>query len=208
MCVAIGVWTQWRRTSIERPAAVDMKGRVATKPARGVFRNETRVPHTEPEALGVGAVADAIGQCILVCAFLPSLVAVAQWLYLEATNPLNVSEPLVLSFVLVRGVTSVLEAFSAGLVAGVVNGLMIGIFVCTWLRARLGGFAPPQLYLVGAVAGGLAACVMIVLVVGVESAAGSERLWGAGAVAFEIVSGMLCGTIAVPTAARLLRAGH
>src|SRR5690606_22166745 len=47
--------------------------------------------------------ADAVGHCVLVFAFLPTLAALPSWLAFEARNPLNASDPLVLVFLPVRG---------------------------------------------------------------------------------------------------------
>jgi hypothetical protein len=185
-----------------------MKRASAKGASRAVRRPEdsrSEPAPTKPGAYSPGAVADSIGHCVLVFAFVPALAVIPGWLFFESTNPLNVREPLVLSFLLVRGVDTVLNAFYAGIVAGVLTGFIYGVLVCAWLWSGARVSTQRQLYLSGAIGGALAACLMVVVVATVQAFAGQERIWGAGAIAFEVVSGLVCGTIAVPTAARLLR---
>jgi hypothetical protein len=190
----------------EAAAAAGMKSVSQTASRAKAERSEPAPPKTPWQS--PGAVADAIGHCLLVFTFLPALAAIPRWLVFESSNPLNVREPLILSFLLVRGVAAVLDAFYDGIVAGVLAGLIDGVLVCAWLRSRAGVCTPRQLYLVGAIGGVVAACLMVVVVAGAQALAGHERVWGAGAIVFEIVSGLVCGTIAIPTAARLLRGGE
>jgi hypothetical protein len=151
-----------------------------------------------------GAVADAIGHCVLVFVFVPLLPVVWQWLRFEATNPLDLRDPLVLAFLPVRGGNVALDAFYGGLLPGVLTGVIAGILLSVWLGS--GARIPTRwkLHLAGAAAGAVAACVMVAVVAGGELVAGRERKWGVAAVAFEVGSGLVCGTIAVPSVARLL----
>ena len=68
------------------------------------------------------AIADAVGHCVLVFAFVPALFSVPGWIWFEATNPLNRQDPIVFAFVLVRGGIGVLEAFSTVVLPGVLAG--------------------------------------------------------------------------------------
>jgi hypothetical protein len=147
-----------------------------------------------------GAVADAVGHCVVVFAFLPALAVVPRWLYFEATNALNRSEPVVLVFLPVRGFLRLLNGFAQGAAHGVVAGVIAGIVLSAalmrwraadgWRRAVLGAAS-------GAVAAALAALLLRV--------AGLDGLRAPGDRAtLQIALGALCGVIAVPTAVRLL----
>jgi hypothetical protein len=181
-----------------------MKRTVATTPAAAVSRRDARAAPIG-RAASPGAIADAIGHCLLVFTFVPALTVVPGWLLFESGNALNVREPIVLSFVLLRGVHTVLDAFYAGIVPGVLSGIIDGLLVCVWLRTGHGVPTRARLYAGGAICGTIAAGLMIGVVAAQQLLAGAARTWGAGAVAFEIGSGLACGALAMPTAARLLR---
>jgi hypothetical protein len=151
-----------------------------------------------------GAVADAVGHCLLVFAFVPALTALPRWLYSEAMNPLNFHEPLVLAFVPVRGIMVLLDAFSAGVAPGVLAGVVDGVLVSAWLLSDHGVSTKRQLILVGAICGALAASLVVLVAVARAVSAGARLALPAGAVAFAIGSGVVCGMIAVPTAVRFL----
>jgi hypothetical protein len=181
-----------------------MKRIVAKTPADGVPRRQARAAPTAGAA-SPGGIADAIGHCLLVFTFVPALTVVPGWLLFESGNAQNLSEPVVLSFLMVRGVHTLLDAVYTGIVPGVLSGIIDGLLVCAWLRS--GERAPTrlQLYAGGAVCGAIAACLMIGVVAAQQLLAGEVLPWGARAVAFEIGSGLACGALAIPTAARLLR---
>ena len=86
-----------------------------------------------PSWLGI---ADAVGHCVLVFAFLPALASLPAWLYFEAGNPLNREDAVALTFVPVRGAILLLHAFRAGVVPGVLAGLVDGVLVCAWVGRR------------------------------------------------------------------------
>ena len=181
-----------------------MKRTVARTRADALSSRHARAAPTRAAA-SPGAIADAIGHCLLVFTFVPVLTVVPGWLLFESGNALNLREPVVLSFLLVRGVHTALDAFFAGIVPGVLSGIIDGLLVCAWLRS--GDPAPTRrrLYAGGAVCGAIAAGLMIGVVAAQQFFAGEARTWGVGAVAFEIGSGLVCGALAIPRAARLLR---
>jgi hypothetical protein len=152
-----------------------------------------------------GTVADVIGDCVLIFAFAPALTAIPGWLLSEAVNRDLLQDPFVLAFLLVRAVRAVLRAFYDGIVAGVLSGLIDGVLVCAWLRGRRRAPTGRGLYVTGAILGGVAACLMVVVVATVQALAAQPRVWGAPAVAFDVGAGLVCGTLAIATAARRLR---
>ena len=149
------------------------------------------------------AVADAIGYCLLVFAFVPALTAIPGWVRFEVTNQLNIRDPIVLSFLLVRGFRAVLEAFRDGLLAGVLSGGIAGALIYVVVSSGVNVTTRPKLHAIGAITGGVAACLMIVTVVAIQGLAGHARVWGA--IPFEIASGLVCGALSAPTAVRFLR---
>jgi hypothetical protein len=149
------------------------------------------------------AVADVVGHCLFVFVFVPALTAIPAWVRFEVTNPLNIRDPIVLSFLLVRGFRVVLDAFYAGLVAGVVSGGIAGVLMCVVAWSGVNVTTRPKLYAIGAITGGVAACLMIVAVVAIQGLAGHAGVWGT--IPFEIASGLVCGALSAPTAVRLLR---
>ncbi len=140
---------------------------------------------------------------MLVFAFAPTLVAVPRWLYFEATNPLNLRDPVVLAFVPVRGFVLLLNTFSAGVVAGVIGGVIDGVLVCAWLWWCERASTVRRRMVLGATCGGVAAVAMVLVgfLSGIFEV--GQLTSRPGAVAFEIVSGTVCGMIAAPTAMRL-----
>ena len=71
-----------------------------------------------------GAIADVVGHCVVVFAFVPTLAVLPGWLHAEATNALNWHDPIVLAFLPVRGMVALWSAFGAGLVPGIIGGLI------------------------------------------------------------------------------------
>ena len=151
--------------------------------------------------LGLGRFADAIGHAVLVFAFLPTLASLPAWLRFEASNGLNLADPVVLAFLPVRGVILLLHAFKAGVIPGVLAGMLHGFLVCAYVSATAAGAVGGRgvVAVVGAVAGGVSALGVILATVG---QGGLESL-SRGPVLFELASGIVCGIIAAPTAVRL-----
>ncbi|HJQ83705.1 MAG TPA: hypothetical protein VKA21_06510 [Candidatus Binatia bacterium] len=151
-----------------------------------------------------GAVADAVGHCVLIFAFAPTLAALPGWLYLEAHNPLNLDEPLVLMFAPMRGVIALLDAFAAGVLPGVLAGAIDGILVVTWFSWGGDVSTRRRQVFMGAIWGALAAGLMLPVATSVTFLRGASVTLPAATVAFEITSGIVCGMVATPTAIRLL----
>jgi hypothetical protein len=175
--------------------------RIAAKAPAGARSGRVR---TGARDTTPGAIADAIGHCLLVFTFVPALTVVPGWLLFEGGNARNLHEPVVFSFLLVRGVHTLLDAVYTGIVPGVLTGIIDGLLVCVWLRSGGRARAGWQLHAGGAICGAIAAALMIGVVAAQQLLAGEARTWGVGAVAFEIGSGLVCGALAIPTAARLL----
>lgn len=176
-----------RFAGIARSVAAGTKKRVAPHPAPATVRS-----------LGPGTIADVVGNCLLVFAFVPALAAIPGWLRAEAADPSLLRDPVVLAFTLVRGVRAVLGALYEGIVPGVLGGLIDGVLLCAWMRSRGRAPALPA----GAILGAVAASLMVVIVAAAQALAGQPRVWGAAAVAFEIGSGLVCGTLATASLAR------
>jgi hypothetical protein len=154
--------------------------------------------------LGLGRFADAIGHSVLVFAFLPTLASLPSSLRFEVSNGLNLTDPVVLAFVPVRGVILLLHAFKAGVVPGVLAGIIHGLLVCAFAARTSGagaGAGRGVVVGVGAVAGALAALAVVLATVG----RGGGAALATGPVLFELASGIVCGAIAAPTAVRLAR---
>jgi hypothetical protein len=130
-------------------------------------------------------------------------VAVARWLYFEATNPLNLQEPVVLAFVPVRGIMRLLDAFDARVVQGMLAGTGAGLLMSAWLLRGGRGSTRRERMLVGAVSGALAACLMVLVIVGGLEGGRLGSL--AGAIAFEIGLGTVCGMVAATRAVGFFR---
>ena len=146
-----------------------------------------------------GAIADVVGHCVVVFAFVPTLAVLPGWLHAEATNALNWHDPIVLAFLPVRGMVALWSAFGAGLVPGIIGGLIDGVLLGTWLlRAQ-----PRSAFVAGAICGTLAGCGVVLASVALGTFQHGLSLPGAVPVAFELASGLACGMLAVPTAVRL-----
>lgn len=153
--------------------------------------------------LGLGRFADAIGHSVLVFAFLPTLASLPSWLRFEAANDLNLTDPVVLAFLPVRGVILLLHAFKAGAAPGVLAGILHGFLVCLFAWRSESGATTSRgaAAAIGAVAGALAALGVVVATAGRSGLASLAS----GPVLFELASGIVCGAIAAPTAVRLAR---
>lgn len=156
-----------------------------------------------PRSLGLGRSADAIGWCVLVFAFLPTLAALPAWLFFEARNPLNLSDPVVLVFLPVRGAILLLHAFREGVVPGVLAGLVDGLLVCAFVRRFGVPAAAGGRWTVGGVAGALAAVTVVAGILGSGLARGGGLEAALARVGFEVASGVICGTLAAARAMRL-----
>lgn len=152
------------------------------------------------------AVADCIGHCVLVFALVPSLASLPRWLAFEATNRLNLSDPVVLAFLPMRGFVTLVTGFLAGAVPGVVAGAIAGALLATWTSRRGVASGGTQRLVVGAIVGGIASAVMMLVFLAVGVALGEGGVPPLATLAFEFASGLACGALAVPGASRLLAA--
>jgi len=150
------------------------------------------------------AIADAVGHCVLVFAFVPALATVPGWLLREGSLAPNLHDPLVLAFLPVRGIVALLNAFFIGAAQGVIAGICAGIALVAWRAARGATASTAEALLRGAAAGAAGATVMVAGVVAWQA----DRIGAPpfAAVAFEVVSGIVCGVLAAPGASRLLAA--
>lgn len=149
-------------------------------------------------------VADAIGHCVLVFAFVPTLVALPEWLWVEVTNPLNLHDPVVLAFALVRGCNILLDSFAAGVVPGLVAGVVDGILVSAWVLTQDRVSTTPRRLALGAVAGAVAGAAAVLVVIAREALRTGHLAVPTVLILFGIASGVVCGVLAAPTAVRLL----
>lgn len=158
-------------------------------------------------SLPVGAIADAIGQCVLVFAFLPPLASLPSWLLFELRNPLNATDPVVLTFLPVRGAILLLHAFRAGVVNGVLAGLVAGTLACVWVARGGDGLPVMRQRALGALGGALAALAVVLGTLARAAVQGGDlSATPLSTVAFEIGAGLVCGLIAAPRALRLAAA--
>jgi hypothetical protein len=140
---------------------------------------------------------------VLVFAFLPVVVVLPGWMYFEATNPLNLQDPIVLVFAPLRALVRMLNAFFAGMVPGLVGGLTAGVLLAL-VATRVPVAASTHPRLVGAGCGAVAGLVVVASALApllATSGAISARL---GAATFELLSAVACGVVAGPTAVRWL----
>lgn len=164
-------------------------------------------PSTEVARPSWGAIADAVGHCVLVFAFAPPLVELPRWFFSEATNRLNLEDPVVLAFLPVRAGLVLVNAFFDGVAQGVLAGVLAGLLLSGWyvrrggVPATTGGRA-----LLGAGCGGCGAAVMVGVMLSLLTPRPEVPGLPAAAVAFEILSGTVCGVLAIPHAVRLLTA--
>lgn len=150
-----------------------------------------------------GAVADAVGQCVLVFAFLPALASLPPWLAFEARNALNVEDPVVLTFLPVRGAILLLHAFRAGVLPGVLTGVVDGLLLCGWVYWRGVPRRAGRRLALGALGGLIAAGVVTVTMIVFARGRGRMPEIAVATLAFELGAGLVCGMVAVSTAARL-----
>lgn len=147
-----------------------------------------------------GAVADVVGHCVLVFVFVPTLVELPRWLAFEAQNPLNRRDPVVLTFLPLRGLVLLLTAFSSGLAQGMLAGVLAGLLLSRYGR----GSTSLRRLAIGALGGALATCVVVGMMMARGPREGADIAARGGQVVFEIGLGMVCGMIAAAGAARLL----
>jgi len=141
---------------------------------------------------------------VLVFVFVPTLVALPDWLRYEASNPLNFSDVMLTLFIPVRGLRALLNAFQAGMDAGLLSGLMDGLLVYAWFSSRGDVATRRQRMLVGASLGAAAGVFAVVVVLAIRAFRGGQLVIPLVPIAFEIGSGAVCGIIALPAAVRLL----
>jgi len=141
------------------------------------------------------AVADAVGHCVLIFTFVPTLAPVPSWIAFELSNPLNARDPVVLAFVLVRGVNLLLDTFRARVVLGVLSGAITGVIVSAWVWSGARVSTTLERIVLGALGGVIGAGLAV-------------TVWPSAAVTLEIISGLLCGMLAAPTAVRFLNASN
>ncbi len=140
--------------------------------------------------------ADAVGHSVLVFAFLPALAPVPRWLAFEAGNALNRTDAVVLAFVPVRGAVLLLNAFWEGLLPGLLAGIVNGALFTAWTVYAAPRPAITTALGAGAVTGLLAALTAV-------TALTASLPWSSAA-AFELASGVVCGTVAALGMRRLL----
>lgn len=152
----------------------------------------------------LGAVADAVGHSVLVFAFLPALAPVPRWLAFEVQNPLNRTDPVVLTFLPVRGAVLLLNVFWQGLEPGLVAGILNGVLLAALATRALRPATRTRALLLGAATGLAASAAMTALfvAVGLTSATQLTR----PTTLFELATGLVCGALAAPTALRWLAA--
>lgn len=149
-----------------------------------------------------GAVADVVGHCVIVFAFVPPLAAVARWLYAEAHNPLNLHDAIVLAFLPARGLLAFLDAFSARIERGVLAGAVAGVLLSALFARRIE--TARQRLALGALSGLLGGCAALVALAAPRFLHGAHAAPPGDQVGFELVAGMLCGMIATPSAYRFI----
>ena len=151
-----------------------------------------------------GAVADAVGQSVLVFAFLPAVAPVPRWLAFELANPLNRADPVVLTYLPVRGAVLLLNVFWQGLVPGLAAGLLNGILFTALATRSARPATRTNALLLGATTGVSAAVFMTTIFVAIGLASPTELT--RPTTLFELASGLVCGAVAAPQAMRWLRA--
>jgi hypothetical protein len=163
-------------------------------------------PGAEPVPKGplLGALADAVGHCVLVFAFLPALSALPGWLAFEATSRTNLEDGVVLAFLPVRGAVLLLHAFRAGVVTSVAAGIAAGLALTAWTWWRGAVASWGGRLGIGAIAGALAAGIGIAVGLAIVAARGTVPDVPLRVIAFELGTGIVCGMIAAPRAIQLL----
>jgi hypothetical protein len=149
--------------------------------------------------------ADAFGHCVFIFAFLPTLAALPRWLAFEARNALNLQDPVVLTFLPVRGAVLLLNTFAEGVMPGVIEGAIAGVLVCAWVAGWRALPARPRQWALGAAIGLVAAALVVAGTLAFALVAGRAAHVPVSTVAFELAAGAVCGALAFPGAARLVR---
>ena len=149
-----------------------------------------------------GAVADAVGHSLLVFVFLPALAPVPRWLAFEMQNPLNRSDPVVLTFLPVRGAVLLLNVFWQGLEPGVAAGLLNGMLLAVIASRTFDPTSRTRALALGATTGLVASAAMTALFVA-TGLTNSAQLT-APTMLLELATGLACGTLTAPTALHLL----
>jgi hypothetical protein len=157
-------------------------------------------PHGDvPGRPSWGAIADAVGNYLLVFAFVPPLAVLPGWALAELNNPVNLHDRIVGVFLPARGLLALLDAFSAGLAQRALAGILTGT-VLSALPLAHRPVSRPRRAAAGAVGGMLGAALsLLVLPLLPEDVAA----YGGGPM-LALVSGALCGLLGAPGAYRAL----
>jgi hypothetical protein len=196
-----------KRTRPRNPRAQGSAGGAArTSDAPRPASVEPEARPTPPTALRLswGAIADAVGHSVLVFVFVPTLAALPGWLRSEVALPLNGTDPTVTLFMPIRGLIALMNAFTQGMNAGLIAGLLNGVLVCAWVRSRGAPAKLREQLLLGAGAGGTASFLMAAALLSLLAIRGGELAIPFVPVAFEISSGVVCGVLSVFMMLRLL----
>lgn len=141
---------------------------------------------------------------MLVFAFAPTLAVLPRWILFEATNPLNLQEPVVLAFLPVRAGLALVNAFFDGVTQGVFAGVVVGILLSGWYVRRGVAATTGGRILLGAACGALGAAIMVATMLSLDVLQSGTLTAPIAPVLFELVSGTVCGALAIPHAVRLL----
>lgn len=154
----------------------------------------------------LGAVADAVGHSVLVFAFLPALAPVPRWLAFELQNPLNRTDPVVLTYLPVRAGVLLLNVFWQGLLPGLTTGILNGLLFAMLAARTTPPLATSRAALLGAATGTAAAMAMTTLFI--TTGLTSNAQLSQPTTLFELAIGLVCGAVAAPKAAQWLRASE
>jgi hypothetical protein len=141
---------------------------------------------------------------VLVFVFVPTLAGLPAWIRYEIANPLNFDDTMVTLFLPARFLRALLNAFQAGMNAGVLAGLLNGVVVCAWRWSRGAPANLRQRLLLGAGAGATAGALMVATMLTINAVSTGQLVTPFVPIAFEVCSGLVCGVIAVSTMLRLL----
>lgn len=142
-----------------------------------------------------GAIADAVGHCMLVFAFLPPVAVIPGWVVGEARNAFNLQDPVVLAFLPARGTLALLDAFRDGIAGRLIAGVLAGLLL-TGLASRRGVGTAGRRLALGALCGGLAGAATMAVLAATGPAPASFGV--------AVVGAIVCGAVATPGAVRLL----
>lgn len=141
---------------------------------------------------------------MLVFVFLPTLASLPSWFRYEMSNPLNFDDPMVTLFLPARFLRALLNAFSDGMNAGLLSGVLNGGIVSAWVWFRGAPEALRERLQLGAGAGAIASALMATTMLTINAASAGQLVLPFVPIAFEISSGIVCGLVAIPKMLRLL----